>query len=484
MHRAQGARHNAQCTMNSAFCIGHCAFLVALCGVAVQTGGCGPKSETIPSTSSAQTRSTATPVDRHALRPVAVPDPSGTAASVQKQLRERESLLTARMRNPGATDAELATEYGEMGKLLMAAEYDDAAEPCFLNAQALQPGDARWPYYLGHLYGRRAQSAQSAAAFERALQLKPTDVPTLVRLGGIYLDQGRPSAAEPLFAKAVSLQPRLGSASLGLGRAALARQDYGQAVEHLEHVLSVEPQASVVHYPLAMAYRGLGDFAKAEAHVRLQGRREAGTPDPLMEEIGELIQSAMAYDGRGERALAAGRWAAAADDFRRGMALTPDNPTLRHQLQYHLATALAMSGDVPAAIEQFEDVVKRSPDFARAHYSLGILMASDGRSQQALEHLSAAVRYDPTNLEARLRLAEVLRLVGRPEDSLPDYEEVVRADPRLVEAWLGYAQALVGVKRDAQARERLAEALRINPDQPQLASALAHLTGSPPLLSR
>src|ERR1700722_2215759 len=350
--------HNAQCTMNKAFCIGHCAFLVALCGVAVQTSGCGPKNETIPSTSPAQTRSTSSPADRQAMRAVSLPDLSGTADSVRKQLREREASLTSRMRTAGATDEELGTEYGEMGKLLMAAEYDDAAEPCFLNAQALLPGDARWPYYLGHLYNRRGQPAQSAAAFERALQLQPADVPTLVRLGGSYLDQGRPTEAEPLFARAVSLQPRLGSALLGLGRAALARQDYGRAVEYLEQALEANPQASVVHYPLAMAYRGLGDLAKAEVHVGLKGRTEAVTPDPLMQELDELLQSAMAYDGRGERALAAGQWAAAADDFRRGMALAPDNPTLRHKLQYHLATALAISGDVRAAVEQFEDVVK------------------------------------------------------------------------------------------------------------------------------
>jgi tetratricopeptide (TPR) repeat protein len=409
---------------------------------------------------------------------VSLPDLSGAADSVRKQLREREGSLTARIRTAGTTDAELGAEYGEMGKLLMAAEYDDAAEPCFLNAQALVPADVRWPYYLGHLYDRRGQPAQSAAAFERAIQLRPADVPTLVRLGGIYLDQGRPADAEPLFTRAVSLQPRLGSALLGLGRAALARQDYGRAVEYLEQALSVNPQASIVHYPLAMAYRGLGDLAKADSHLHLQGRTDAETPDPLMQEIGELLQSAMAYDGRGERALTAGQWATAANDFRRGMALAADNPTLRRTLQYHLGTALAMSGDVRAAVEQFEDVVRRSPDFSKAQYSLGVLLASGGRAQQALDHLSAAVRYDPTDAEARLRLAEVLRSIGRPEESLRHYEQVVQVDPRLVEAWLGYAQALVSLKRDAPARERLAEALRINPGQPQLVNALAHLTGS------
>jgi len=28
----------------------------------------------------------------------------------------------------------------------LAAEHADAAEPCYLNAQTLAPGDLRWPY--------------------------------------------------------------------------------------------------------------------------------------------------------------------------------------------------------------------------------------------------------------------------------------------------------------------------------------------------
>ena len=62
-------------------------------------------------------------------------------------------------------------------------------------------------------------------------QLQPNDVPTLVWLGDALLDQGKPDAAEPLFAKALALQPRLVVALFGLGRAALARQDYARAVE-------------------------------------------------------------------------------------------------------------------------------------------------------------------------------------------------------------------------------------------------------------
>ena len=56
----------------------------------------------------------------------------------------------------------LAAAYGEFGMVLQAAEYFDAAEPPYLNAQKLSPDDARWPYYL-------ATSLQEEATYALAV---------------------------------------------------------------------------------------------------------------------------------------------------------------------------------------------------------------------------------------------------------------------------------------------------------------------------
>ena len=64
--------------------------------------------------------------------------------------------------------------------LLMAAEFRDPAEASLLNAQALAPGDMRWPYYLGHLYRAEGDIPNAMAAFERALRSAPNDVPTMI----------------------------------------------------------------------------------------------------------------------------------------------------------------------------------------------------------------------------------------------------------------------------------------------------------------
>ena len=410
------------------------------------------------------------------LRKVALPDLSHAAPSVQDQLREGFAILTRNIETPGIRQADLAAAYGRMGMLLMAAEYRDEAEWSFLNAQALAPGEVRWPYYLGHLYRIRGDTPMSAAAFERARALQPNDVPTLVWLGDALLDQGQPEAAEALFAKALSLQPSVLAAQFGLGRAALARQDYARAVEHLERTLTLDPKATVAHYPLALAYRGVGDTARAAAHLEQRGTLQIKPDDPLMDELDRLLHSALSYEVSGADALDKGDWKAATDSFRKGIALAPNEPSLHHKL----GTALFLSGDARGAVEQFEESLRLAPTFAKAHYSLGVILASNGQPDQAVAHWLAAIRSEPGYVEARLQLANTLRRGGQFAAALPQYDYIIKADPRVPEARFGYAASLIRLRRYAEARDTLVAAMHEYPAEPSFAHAAARLFAAAP----
>src|SRR6185436_16417585 len=182
--------------------------------------------------------------DGRALQPVTLPDLSRMAESAQTQIRDRYAATMKTVENRAATIVELSTAYGEMGKLLMAAQYPEPAEACFLNAQSLDSSEFRWPYYLAHLYRTQGDLTRSRSFFERALELRPDDVDALVWLGNVYLLLGLPEAAETPFAKALSLEPKSVSARYGLGRVALARRDPRRAVTYLEEVLKIDPDAA------------------------------------------------------------------------------------------------------------------------------------------------------------------------------------------------------------------------------------------------
>src|ERR1041385_5646581 len=73
-----------------------------------------------------------------ALHQVVLPDLSGVAASVQRQALAREDALAKTLEDHAAPERQ-AEAFGDLGKLLLAADFADAAEPCFVDAQLLEP---------------------------------------------------------------------------------------------------------------------------------------------------------------------------------------------------------------------------------------------------------------------------------------------------------------------------------------------------------
>jgi tetratricopeptide (TPR) repeat protein len=436
--------------------------LVALCGgAACGRGGQSPQP-------AQQTR---------VLRGVKMPDVSKMSAPVQTQVRARFGGLEAKT-HQAAREADLATAYGEVGELLLAAHYLDDAEPALLNARDLAPNDPTWPYYLAHLYRMRGALDQAAASFREVLTRQSDSVPARVWLASVYIDQGRYDDAQPLLDAVVQQNPRLPAALFHLGRVALARRDFSRAVSLLEQVAGNDPSTTAVHYPLAIAYRGAGRPADSDRQLRLRDQRntEIMPPDPLMDRLADLLEGQQAFEVRGTEALAKGEWRKAIETFRRGVAVAPQDPLLRHRL----ATALYMAGEVAEAEREFADVAERSPNYAPAQYSLGVLLESHGRDAEAADHYAAAVKYQPTYVQARMRLAGTLRRSGRATEALEHYEGVTKIDPRLADAAIETAVTLVRLNRYSEARDRLIVGMNTFPGHPGFPSALARLLAAAP----
>ena len=433
-------------------------------------GGCAPTGESVSTNPGDEPASAAA-----TLPPVSLPDLSSLAESVQEQVRERYASVVGSTER-GAPPSERGNAYGELGLVLMAAGYNDTAAACYLHAQALTPNIARWPYYLGHLYKTTGEAAKAVGAFERAFELGPTDLATVVWLGEMYLADGRTEMAERVFTHALSLEPGSAAALSGVGRAALAGQEYARAAEYLERALTVDPRALSLHNTIAGAYQRLGELDKAAAHLDQRGSGKPRLLDPLMQEYEQLLHTSTAYAVRGMRALEDGRLDAAAQAFRQGLELAPQDPALLHRL----GTALLRAGDSSGAVTQFDEALRWSPESPEAHFGLGMVLNLDGRFSEAIERFSAAVTYRPDYLEARLALAEALRVTGRLQESLPHLKQLVALEPGLAQVWAVHAMTLVRLERYQEARDRLSEARHVHPDQPMLTDLLVRVLVAAP----
>lgn len=413
---------------------------------------------------------------RPPLRPLSLPSMSAASAETQKQIRERFQTLEAAIARDDIPPADLAAAYGEMGKLFTAAELYDAAETCFENAGKLAPQDMRWPYYMGHVFRYRNDQPQAESWFSRTRTLAPQHVPTLVWLGEMHLQQGRPDDAEPLLIRARELDAGSSAALYGLGRVALERRDYAQAVTHLEAALAISPEATRAHYPLALAYRGLKQPAKADEHLRLRGDVDPTPADPLMDALQTLLQNASSFELRGAQAIEERRWDEAVANLQRAVELSPRNAFSR----LNLATSLYMSGKPDAALEQYQQALRLSPTLARAHFGVGVVRSSQGQDADAIQAFTAAVTADPAYTEAHFSLANALRRTGRIGEALGHYDAVLKADPSFSQAALGYTMGLIRLGRYREARARLEADVRAYPDQPGFAHALARVLAAAP----
>ena len=390
-------------------------WLVVMLGFAVLLAGCAAPDEPASEAQASAETAAGTPASAGSMVSCgdALPALDRVGESVQARIREQHAALPPRDERAGLP-AELAADVvGVMGMTFMAAWFTDEAEPCLREAAGLAPDDVRWPYYLAQLYRDRGALDESAAFFEQVLRIQPEDPTTLFWLGDIRLEQGRSDEAEPLFARALALFPSSLSARYGLARTALLEEDYRRAADLLEEILARAPDIGAVHYPLGMAYRGLGDDAKAEEHLRRRENAEIRPADPLMAALDSLLTTAGTFENSGLEALDRQEWPAAIEQFRQGLELDPDDPGLRHRL----GTALFMVGDLDGAMAEFQRVVRTTPDYFPSHYSIGVLLQETRRHAEAVERFRTALRHRPGDDAVHLRLAISLRHAGDPQSS-------------------------------------------------------------------
>ena len=415
------------------------------------------------------------------LQTVSLPDVGRLHPAVRQQLGEAYRSLLAVARDPAAPPHARGEAYGELGMLFMAADLLQHAEQCLGNAQVLAPAEFRWRYYAAHVLRRMGDLERSAERFELALELRRADLAATVWLSRIYLDLGRPEAAEPLVAGMLVRQAAVPAIRVEAGRIALATGDAASAIAHLEAALALDPDAGSIHYPLAMAYRRLGDPDRADHHLRRRARG-AGPgvpvrlPDPLMAALNGLLRNPQYYRDLAFHAAANGEWPLAAAHFRTAVGAAPEVAMLR----LNLGTALERLGDADGAQAAFEDALRLDPQIYRAHYALGALLARSGRDPEAIGRFADAVLHNPNFVAAHLALADALRRTARPEPSLASYRRVIELDPGNSAARFGEAMALVRLARYAEARQRLNRAMQVHPDRPQFPHALARLLAAAP----
>jgi spermidine synthase/predicted TPR repeat methyltransferase len=152
---------------------------------------------------------------------------------------------------------------------------------------------------------------------------------------------------------------------------------------------------------LALAYAASADdIAYARRLAETEGRTIAGSAY-----LGAIVpESAEPYNVLGLARAERGDLEAAIAEFRRALALDPNNGATH----WHLGAALASRGASADAIQHLARAVALDPRNSQAHSDLGLMLATQGKFDVAEDHLEQALALDPQSAEAR-RTLEIVK---------------------------------------------------------------------------
>jgi tetratricopeptide (TPR) repeat protein len=336
------------------------------------------------------------------LEPVPLPLPEGLEEAVVAQISAARATFSQTAADARASKNSLASAYGELGRLFHAYEFFGSAEPAYRNAARLQRSEAAWPHLLGYLYQQTGRFEDAARQFAAALRVKADDRAAALRLGDVWLELNRLSDAREQYGSLLTVFPA--AARRGLGEVSLRERRYREAVEHFTLALERAPQASALHYSLAMAYRGLGRLDDARAHLERRGPGVILAVDPYADALPGLIRGERLLVIQGSRAHAAGRFREAAAAFERALEVAPTSVPAR----VNLASALVQLGDVPGAVEQLRAARATAPGDLDVGRELVALLLKLGRRDEAMDVLTAIHQTNPDDEDTAVALAILL----------------------------------------------------------------------------
>lgn len=114
-----------------------------------------------------------------------------------------------------------------------------------------------------------------------------------------------------------------------------------------------------------------------------------------------------------------------------------------------------------------DEIVKKTPSSAEAHFQLGIWYYEEGRFADALEKFKKTLSLDPGSFKALANASLALSDLGRSSEALALFEDFVAKNPKDASAIAYYGEALWGAGRKSEALDNYRKALSIDAKCPE-----------------
>ncbi|MFL6516366.1 MAG: tetratricopeptide repeat protein [Chthoniobacterales bacterium] len=162
--------------------------------------------------------------------------------------------------------------------------------------------------------------------------------------------------------------------------------------------------------------------------------------------LASTSENSLAHNNLGLALAAAGNLPGAIQHFEQARQLKPDPEAYNN-----LGFALATEGKLPEATQDFEEALHLKPDYSEAYNNLGLDLALQGKLSEAVQDCQRAVQLKPDYAEAHNNLGFAFAGEGKLPEAVQEYERAIRLKPDYLEAMNNLAY-LLATSRDSTLR--------------------------------
>jgi tetratricopeptide (TPR) repeat protein len=287
-----------------------------------------------------------------------------------------------------------AQEHYDRGlELAKEEKFHDATEQ-FTQAIAINPefNDAYYQLGLSALGDNRPQDA--IHAFMQLSQLQPTNSKPILAAAQLYFGLGFMDDALALSVRALMIEAKNPSIYFNIGLIYLKQKHPPQAIDALEHAISLDPTMKKARLLLATAYT------------------DSGKPDGAIRTLQD------------------------------GIRLNPESP----DLMVSLGEAYLVAGRLPEAEAEFRSTISANKDYIPGHIGLATVYRRQRQFPKAIAELTEVLGAEPKAFNALLERGISYYEEGDPEAARRDLDAFSQAVPGRPEGF--YYLGLIELNQD------------------------------------
>ncbi len=267
---------------------------------------------------------------------------------------------------------------------------------------------------------------------------------------------GRTTDAEQIYRSLLEQQPDSIDALNLLGALLHELGRYDEALTYFERVLTLRPAAES-HNSVAIVLKAQGQYAAA-----VEQYRKALALKPNQPEVMSNLGNALKESGSTEEAIAC---------YQDAIALNPNYAEAHN----NLGISYKDQGKLDEAIQSYQTALRLKPNYVEAHHNLGIIWRMQGKLDLAIDYFRQAIALKPSYVEAHTSLGSTLHQQGKLDEAIAAFKHLLTLKPDSAETYNNLAMVLQEQGKVEAAIAAFNQALAIRPNYPGVCNNLGNL---------